>query len=251
MLMVTDLRSALDPAALAERVGLELDPWQAELMRRASVHGLRAILLAARQVGKSTVAVLCALWTAMFNPGLVLIVAPALRQSQENFRKFVGLYHRLDGAPKLVAESALRCELANGSRIISLPGASKTIRGYSAVRLLLLDEAARIEPELIQAVMPMLAISGGSMIAMSTPFGMHNWFAETWRDESQDWLRIRVAATECPRLTKSVLDAELKRLGSVAFSEEYGLQFNDDALAMFPAHLVDRAFTPEVLPLWQ
>jgi hypothetical protein len=161
------------------------------------------------------------------------------------------LYHRLDIAPKVVAESALRVEFDNGARIISLPGASGTIRGYSSVRLLLLDEAARIEPELIQAVMPMLAISGGSLIAMSTPFGMNNWFAETWRDGRQDWLRIRVAATECPRLTKAVLDAELKRLGSVAFSEEYGLQFNDDALAMFPAHLVDRAFTPEVLPLWQ
>jgi hypothetical protein len=250
MLMASDVRMALDPALLGEKVGLELDPWQANLMRKAVMHGLRIILLASRQVGKSTAAVLCALWAALFDPGLILIVAPALRQSQENFRKFLELYHRLDGAPRLIAESALRCELANGSRIVSLPGASRTIRGFSSVRLLLLDEAARIEPGLIQAVMPMLAVSDGSLIAMSTPFGVDNWFSETWHDETQDWLRVRVAASECPRLTKNYLDAELKRLGGVAFSEEYGLQFNDDAMAMFPAHLVDRAFSYEVTPLW-
>jgi len=33
--------------------------------------------------------------------------------------------------------------LANGSRIISLPGDEKNIRGYSNVKLLVHDEAAR------------------------------------------------------------------------------------------------------------
>lgn len=45
-------------------------------------------------------------------------------------------------------ESALRLELQNGSRIISLPGKEQTVRGFSGVRLLAIDEAARVPDEL-------------------------------------------------------------------------------------------------------
>lgn len=251
--MASDIHMALDPALIGERVGLALDPWQQELLREAPKRGLRTIILAPRQIGKTTTCLLAALWVLLYEPGsLVLIVSPSLRQSQEAFRSFMTLYHQLDGAPEVTQESALRAEFSNGGRIISLPGTEKTIRGYSNVRLILLDEAARIEPSLIQALTPMTVLSGGGLIALSTPFGRTNWFAETWHDETQDWHRIKVSADECPRLTQEVLDRELKTLGGLAFSEEYGLQFNDDALAMFPVRLIERAFDdPTVRPLWQ
>jgi hypothetical protein len=41
----------------------------------------------------------------------------------------------------LAAESALRCEFKNGSRFISLPGSEKTVRGYAAANLIIIDEA--------------------------------------------------------------------------------------------------------------
>ena len=47
--------------------------------------------------------------------------------------------------------------LANGSRIIALPGTEKTIRGYAAADLVVIDEAARVEDDLLTAVRPMLA----------------------------------------------------------------------------------------------
>ena len=58
-------------------------------------------------------------------------------------------------------------ELANGSRIISLPGSEKTVRGYSAVSLVIMDEAARVPDELLQAVRPMLATTSGRFIALA------------------------------------------------------------------------------------
>jgi hypothetical protein len=126
---------------------MQLDAWQADLIRAAAKRGLRAIILAARHVDKSTTVVLCALWACLFEPGLILVVAPSLRQSSENFRNFMRLYRALDVAPKVIAESALRCELANGARVVSLPGVSRTIRGYSGARLVLLDVAvARDHP---------------------------------------------------------------------------------------------------------
>jgi hypothetical protein len=163
----------------------------------------------------------------------------------------MSLYHKLDGAPDLNAESALRCELGNGSRVIALPGNEKTVRGYSGAKLILLDEAARIEDELVQALTPMMATVKGSLIALSTPRGKQGWFAKTWHDGGGDWTRVRVPASQCPRLSKEFLDGELKALGALAFSEEYDLAFNDNVEALFSSALIARAFSEEVRPLWQ
>jgi len=108
----------------------------------------------------------------------VLIVSPSLRQSSEGFRSFMATYDRLDGVPELRAESLTRAELANGSRVISLRGSEKTIRGFAGVKMIVLDEAARIEDDLIAAVRPMMATVDGSLIALSTSFGKRGWFYE-------------------------------------------------------------------------
>jgi hypothetical protein len=71
-------------------------------------------------------------------------------------------------------------ELGSGSRIVSLPGTEGTIRGYSAVSLLIGDEAARVSDALYYAVRPMLAVSQGRLLALSTPFGKRGWFCEEW-----------------------------------------------------------------------
>jgi len=62
-------------------------------------------------------------------------------------------------------------EFPNGARIIGLPGSEATIRGFSAVSLLLVDEAARVSDDLYKAIRPMLAVSAGELWLMSTPFG--------------------------------------------------------------------------------
>jgi hypothetical protein len=43
-------------------------------------------------------------------------------------------------------------QFPNGSRIIGLPGSEETIRGFSAVSLLLVDEASRVPDDLYMAV---------------------------------------------------------------------------------------------------
>jgi hypothetical protein len=70
--------------------------------------------------------------------------------------------------------------LTNGSRIVSLPAGEETIRGFSAVSLLVIDEAARVSDDLYFAVRPMLATSGGSLVALSTPLGQRGFFFEAW-----------------------------------------------------------------------
>src|SRR5215216_3736851 len=118
----SDLALALDPVALAQQLRLTPDPWQADLLRSEA---RQRILLCCRQAGKSTVSALLALHSALYRPpALVLLLSPSLRQSQELYRKVRSDYRALgDGAPGVVEETALRLELSNGSRIVSLPGA--------------------------------------------------------------------------------------------------------------------------------
>src|SRR4029453_12845406 len=128
MRLKTDFALRAGPGGLLRAAGLEPDPWQSELLASDS---RQLLLLCSRQAGKSTAAAALALHEALHRRGsLVLMLAPAQRQSQELFRKLLGFYRALDGPVPAEAETALRLELANGSRVESLPGRGAPIRGY-------------------------------------------------------------------------------------------------------------------------
>jgi hypothetical protein len=88
-----DISMELDPARLAARAGIQLDPWQADVMRFS---GRQLILNCHRQSGKSTVVALKALHAALYAKALVLLLTPSLRQSKELFRKVTDIYRALD-----------------------------------------------------------------------------------------------------------------------------------------------------------
>src|SRR5215210_7477375 len=173
-----DLRLALDRVAFAEDLGIVPDAWQKEFLRSSAD---RVLLNCCRQSGKSTMAAVIALHRALYYPGsLILCLAPALRQSQELFAKIAGYYRDLGRPVHPQTERKLSLELDNGSRIVTLPGTERTIRGFSGVDLLLVDEAARVEDALYYAVRPMLAVSGGRLVMLSTPAGKRGVFYEEW-----------------------------------------------------------------------
>jgi len=191
--LAADLRMALDPAALARTAGVDPDPWQAQVLRSDSS---RLLLNCSRQSGKSTTVATLAVHTALYDAGaLVLLVSPTLRQSGELFKKATTAYRALGRPVPAESESALQLALDNGSRIVSLPGKEGTIRGYSGVRLLAIDEAAWVPNDLYTALRPMLAVSQGRLIAMSTPHGTRGWWYEAWRSKDL-WERIEVPAGE-------------------------------------------------------
>ena len=197
--LAADLALALDPAAMLERAGVVPDPWQAALLRSGSP---RILLNAARQSGKSTTTAGVALHAALYRAGsLVLLLSPSQRQSQELFRKCLDLYAALGRPVMPAAESALRLELGNGSRLVALPGKEETVRGFSGARLLVIDEASRVADGLYYAVRPMLAVSGGRLIALSTPWGKRGWWYEAWENGGPEWQRFKVTADQCPRLS--------------------------------------------------
>jgi hypothetical protein len=243
-----DLRLALDRSAFAWALGLEPDPWQEQLLRSGSD---RVLLNCCRQSGKSTMTGLIALHRALYHPGsLILCLAPALRQSQELFGKVLSFYRDL-GRPVLPqAERKLSLELENGSRIVTLPGSEKTIRGFSGAALLILDEAARVSDELYFAVRPMLAVSGGALIMLSTPYGKRGVFYEEWTG-GHGWERYEVPASQCPRISEAFLEEERRVLPSWVFRQEYECSFEETEDQVFTTEMVEQAVTSEVTPLFE
>jgi hypothetical protein len=172
-------------------------------------------------------AAVLALHRALAVPGsLVLCLAPALRQSQELFGKVLGFYRDLGRPIPAEAEQRLGLELSNGSRIAALPGSERTVRGFSGVDLLLIDEAARVDDALVYSVRPMLAVSGGAMMLLSTPYGRRGAFYEEWTG-SEPWKRYEVPASECPRIPASFLEEERRSMPEWWFAQEYGCEFRE------------------------
>src|SRR5215469_9709588 len=216
--LAADFARALDPTLIARDVGLEqLDDWQAGLVDEPPK---RLLCCCGRQVGKSTAAAVCTLNAAIYQaPATVVMVSPSQRQSIELYRTFHAMYARLPGRPAAQYETMTRLELENGSRIISLPGSERTIRGLASVDLVILDEAARVDDELLAAVRPMLAVSNGSLFALSTPAGKRGWFYDQWM-RGVGWQRISVKSTDCPRIDPAFLEEERQALGPVLFAQE-------------------------------
>ena len=233
----------------ARNARIEPDQWQADLLRSRAK---QLILLCSRQSGKSTSTSLLALHEALFNPGaLVLLLAPALRQSQELFRKLKVAFNALQHAPVPVAEeNALRLEFNNGSRIISLPGKEATIRGFSGVSLLVVDEASRVPDELYHAIRPMLAVSGGRIVLLSTPFGKRGFFYKEFSEGGADWHRVKITAQMCPRISAEWLEQERRTIGDWWFAQEYLCEFVDSIDQVFATEDIMRALDPEVQPLF-
>jgi hypothetical protein len=238
-----------DPSHLFTLAKITPDKWQSDVFGSATM--ARCLTLCSRQAGKSTTAAAVALKTALLTPGsLTLLLSPSQRQSSELFRKVLDLYHRA-GRPVLPAhELALSLELTNGARIVSLPESESTIRGYSGVALLVIDEAARVSDDLYRAVRPMLAVSGGRLLALSTPFGKRGWFYEEWVS-ARDWQRVMIRAAECPRITPAFLADERAALGERYYAQEYLCSFEDATGAVFRGPDIDAAFAvSDVLPLF-
>jgi hypothetical protein len=94
-----------------------------------------------------------------------------------------------------------------------MPGALETVRCYSP-NLIIIDEAARVPDDLYRAIRPMLVVSHGRLVALSTPFGQRGWFYDEWQGTGP-WQKIRVTWHDCPRITAECIAEEERALALV------------------------------------
>jgi hypothetical protein len=218
------VRFMLDIAAFAHsKLGFIPDPKQLLVLKSGA---RRVLLCCSRQWGKSTVTAVAALHRALLWEGSeIVILSPSGRQSAELVRKVrrfagqAGIPARGDGQNKI---SVL---FPNGSRVVGLPANEATVRGFSAVSLMVVDEAARVPDELYEAVKPMLATTDGSLWLASTPFGKRGFFYREWAHGGDDWLRVEAPATECARIPARFLEEEREKKGERLFAQEYLCRF--------------------------
>ena len=236
-----------DRLEFANALGIVPDPWQERLLRSEAP---RVLLNCARQSGKSTMAGVVALHKSLLTPSsLILILAPAERQAKELFSKVAEAYRVLGHVIPAESYRKLGMELTNGSRIEALPGTEKTVRGFSGVDLLIVDEASRVADDLYYAVRPMLAISGGRLMLVSTPYGKRGVFFEEW-DGGKGWERYEVPAIRCPRISAEFLEEERRTLPAWIYRQEYECSFEETEDQVFSHELVSAAITDEVAPLF-
>ena len=237
----------LDPVKFARQF-IEPDPWQRDLLLS---NESRIMLNCCRQSGKTTITAILALHHALHNPAaVVLILSRTSRQSGELFRKIIEFYKEMGRPIPPVQETAFTLTLANKSRIISLPGEERTVRGYGGVSLLIIDEAAQVKDELYHAVRPMLATTSGRLILLSTPWGRSGFFYKMWHEGLENWKRIEIPADQCPRISSEFLTNELAAQGEFWFNQEYKCKFQANSATYFTLQEIENAFDPNVKPLF-
>ena len=241
------MRHALDPVAwAAEAIGFRCDAWQEQLLRSAAP---QIAVCCSRQSGKSTTTAVLAAHTAVFQPrALILLISPSQRQASELLTKVRSVLRTPRLGVKLNQDAATSLELRNGSRVVSLPSSPDAIRGYSAPAMIIEDESAWVDDAVHLAMRPMLAASpNGRFIMLSTPAGKAGHFYEA--AHSPNWLRFKVTAYECPRISKEFLDNELQANGDLYFAREFMCEFSDSEFSFFGSDMIAHAMDCRAEPL--
>ena len=236
-----DFARALSPLAFAADCGIESpDPWQIDVL---TTNSKRMLLCCSRQAGKSTVSALLALHKLIYEPpSTVILISPSLNESVELYRRLHEFYEKIPGLAKATQESLTRLSLDSGSRVLSSPGSEKSSRGFTA-DMVIVDEAARVDDELFAAIMPTMATKPDArMVALTTPRGRRGWFFEQWTN-GQDWKKVSVTASQCPRISHDFLNEQMRSLGPLRFAAEFNCEFHDDAMSTFNSGLIRRAFS--------
>lgn len=245
--LATDLAIGLDPSMMMVKAGFAPDEWQKKVLRDDAP---RLLLNCTRQAGKSTVIACKALKKALYHaPSLVLIVSPSERQSKELLQVVAKVRSSLGVAADPDSDTTTSMRFANQSRIVALPGKEQNLRGLSSVALLIIDEASRVPDDLYRSVRPMVAVSGGEIACLSTPYGKRGFFHKEWT-EGQGWVRFRVTGPECPRITAAFLAEEKATLPDSWFQQEYMCEFADTDQSVFRYDDVQAAMSDEVRPLF-
>ncbi len=242
------LAYANDPVRFArEKLDFAPDAWQAELLHSRAPN---VICNCSRQVGKSSATAAKAVHAALYDPGLILLISPSLRQTRELFGKVSHFIRRLQPVQELVEDNRLSCELENGSRIVALPGDAMTVRGFSAPRLIVEDESAYVPDDVHAAMRPMLATGGGQMILLSSPNGRRGHFFKIWSEGGLDWERFSVSIHDCSRISKDWIEREKAQTPAHRWAAEFECQFADTTDSLFAYALIQSAFSDDVKPLF-
>jgi hypothetical protein len=92
----------------------------------------------------------------------------------------------------------------------------------------------------------MATSTGGRFILLSTPAGRSGHFYEACH--SPNWLRFKVTAYDCPRISKEFLEQELRDNGELYFAREFMVEFSDSEFSFFGSDMIAAAMDCDATP---
>ncbi len=215
-----EIACRLDPVLWVKLVlEISLHEWQKQFLR--AKRGASILALAARQVGKTTVAACGMAHTAVFMPGsLSIVVCPIQRQSAEAIRKVRDMV--IKAGAKLKSDNVYGIELDNRSRVLAFPGSDESIRGPTVDGWIIVDEAARLKAGIIDALRPMRARCPQTRLVMlSTAWSQTDQFWLAWLGDDPSWFRLQATVDIYPDLLPADFLEVERRHGEDYFNREY------------------------------
>ena len=209
------------------------------------------VLLASRQIGKTTLMTIYALWVACFQKDQsILIVANKEGTAIEIFRRIRLAYEELPNwiKPGVKEYGKTSMVLANGTRIGISTTTGTAARGQS-INVLILDELAFIEPHLVEefwkSVYPIVSSSKKSKIFIaSTANGTGNLFYNLYSGADtgkNGWACDKILWNEIPGRDEKWRRDTVATIGSLdAFNQEFNCEFLDSGESSVNEELYDR-----------
>ena len=255
---------ALDPGLFAQYCLPEIEPWQIEIARNRG----NDLILAHRQRGKSTGVAIKVLWEMLFLPySFTLLFSASEGQAAELFRKMLVFYQPFRSAFPPEQESELRVRVPGGNRVLVMPSKAASIRGYSAVSRLVLDEAVEVKNELYHVSRPMLLRTripgGGKISAMSNAGFDDGWFydeyteggtldEETALTVEDEWRRHFIPVTSFAGYSEEFRARETEKCGPERYDREFGCRFTrmkGMQAGGFSKEVVEAAYSDDIKPM--
>jgi len=240
--LAVPMRVREDPVVFAETfLGWRPFPYQEKLLCDSSK---RIVSCWGRQCGKTSTVAVKAIHFAYCNPNVtVLIASPSLRQSMIMFERVLDFVKSSSILSRVVArKTRTTVQLLNGSQIVALPCSENLLRGYTA-DIIICDEAAFMPEEVIvQVIFPMLSVTNGSAIFLSTPWGRDHFFYRAFMDPSYSVHHVK--STECPLIKPEFLEEQRLNMSEEAFRSEYLAEFVESAHCFFSQDLIRGCIDP-------
>jgi hypothetical protein len=275
----TELLYTISPYHYVRGLGFKPYEWQKAILNsprnRKAING-------ARQAGKSTIVSAKPCHIAKYYPGSVsLILAATEYQAFLDMEKVKDFIAHDPQYPAIDRNSDRLITLSNGSWIMVVPATEKAARGPSAPRLILLDEASRIEDIVYRSgVIPMLTDNPEcELILISTPHGRLGFFFEAMNNSRWEryevkspWEVVNIESRLIPaepeeeyrrkcaekgitgfysprHMNKDEQEFNLGEMGSLMYQQEYGVQFIEPEDQVFGYDEVERMMNSMAEPL--
>lgn len=228
----------IDAVAYSLTMGLRPFPYQTGVLLDNSQ---KIVFVSGRQVGKSTVIAMKALYEAVKKKHgrkfKILIISPSERQSRNLFQKLTEIcMHPIMGRLKK-RTTATELEFGSNAVVYSLPSGTDaaTIRGYDA-DIIIVDEGAYVPEQVYHAVEPSLAAKDGALWILGTPAGKIGRMWEAWNDPTFSVHHAR--SVDSPLITQEFIEGQRKVLPRVVFRQEYLGEFSEEIDQLYSASVI-------------